>query len=290
MTCFHDTAKKAINKFAENNPSKKIEGGVIYQYTDVGAMKGIVSNKELWATHFRYLNDENEFKYGLSKTSEKIEELINGGAYRNEETIAFLKSMKNIVENKEKVEELECFYVVCFSEEKDKLSQWRGYGKKEKSICLGFDYESIKEKCKGLENSCYFAKVEYSKIDTISKKLKEYCDLIELNDDGSGLCKDGLFELKKDVFISALFVKEKCWDEEKEWRIVVHRKKDLEFKESDKGLVPYIKFKLDDVAADIKCVTLPKSVFDYGKLSVNMFLKLNGLTFEASPSDISIVY
>ena len=103
-------------------------------------MKGIVSNKELWATHFRYLNDENEFKYGLSKTSEKIEELINGGAYRKEETIAFLKSMKNIVENKEKVEELECFYVVCFSEEKDKLSQWRGYGKKEKSIC---DYSGV---------------------------------------------------------------------------------------------------------------------------------------------------
>ena len=290
MTCFNEIAKSKIKEFAEENQSEKPEKGIIYQYTDIGAMKGIVTNKELWATHFRYLNDENEFRYGLSKTSEKIEEIVNGGSYQKKETKDFLKSMKNIVENKEKVDELECFYIVCFSEEKDKLSQWRGYGKKEKSACMGFDYESFKEKCKDQENGCYFAKIEYGTIDSISKKIKEYCDLIESNDDGSGLCNDGLFELKKDIFISALFVKEKCWDEEKEWRIVVHRKKDLEFKESDKGLVPYIKFKLDDVAADIKCVMLPKSVFDYGKLSVNMFLKLNGLTFEASPSDISIVY
>jgi hypothetical protein len=198
--------------------------------------------------------------------------------------------MKNIVENKEKVDELECFYIVCFSEEKDKLSQWRGYGKKEKSACMCFDYESFKEKCKDQENGCYFAKIEYGTIDSTSKKIKEYCDLIESNDDGSGLCNDGLFELKKDIFISALFVKEKCWDEEKEWRIVVYQKDKIEFKESDKGLVPYIKFKLSENMTELKKVFLPKSVFDYGALSTEMLLSQNKVNANVEKSNIPLVY
>ena len=44
---------------------KKNKPELLYQYTDITALKGIVKDQVLWATHFRYLNDKRELDYGL---------------------------------------------------------------------------------------------------------------------------------------------------------------------------------------------------------------------------------
>jgi hypothetical protein len=43
----------------------------IYHCTDLGGLKGIVENHDLWLTHSQYSNDEEELKWG-QKVVDKI--------------------------------------------------------------------------------------------------------------------------------------------------------------------------------------------------------------------------
>ena len=106
---------------------------ILYHYSDVNALKGIIDNKELWATHWNYLNDKNEFRSALNILKECINQRLK------DETISsvmkdYLKNQRNWLKD----EFLDDYHTgLCsFSEEGDLLSQWRGYGKKYKSVLL----------------------------------------------------------------------------------------------------------------------------------------------------------
>ena len=46
---------------------------ILYQYTDIDAFEGIIENNEIWATHWCYLNDKNELKYGMELIDDSIQ-------------------------------------------------------------------------------------------------------------------------------------------------------------------------------------------------------------------------
>ncbi|MEU6190491.1 hypothetical protein [Nocardia sp. NPDC047038] len=37
----------------------------LYHYTDINGLKGILDSGEIWLTHMAYLNDSQEFEYGI---------------------------------------------------------------------------------------------------------------------------------------------------------------------------------------------------------------------------------
>ena len=97
---------------------------ILYHYTTQQGLLGIISDKEIWASHTQYLNDVREFRHALDLVKEEISAMKSEAA-TNELSRKCLTAMEESV-----LSGLESINVcVCsFSERGDVLSQWRAYG------------------------------------------------------------------------------------------------------------------------------------------------------------------
>lgn len=108
-------------------------------------------------------------------------------------------------------------FCVCFSESKDKLSQWRGYAQDGKGIAIGFDRGILEELNQISEFHIAFGKVIYDNpqeyvLGIIADNIKK------LKHKGVGHVA---LELNENYRMQFPFVKNPDFKEEKEWRAVV---------------------------------------------------------------------
>ena len=101
----------------------------VYHYTDCNALLSIIDNKELWATHINFLNDNQEFKCAYDEVIKNIKDS---------------KKKERFAANIEELTEKIGIYVLSFTLKEDDLDQWRGYRGSSQSICIGFDVTKIK--------------------------------------------------------------------------------------------------------------------------------------------------
>jgi Protein of unknown function (DUF2971) len=106
--------------------------GRLFHYTDLGGFQGIISNHDLWLTHLRYSNDDEELLHGQRIVSEEIAEQAN--APDTPDRSAFLESVKDKL-TQQQVD----VYICCFCLRDDLLSQWRGYGASGMGVSVGID-------------------------------------------------------------------------------------------------------------------------------------------------------
>lgn len=126
-------------------------------------------------------------------------------------------------------------FVVCFSEEKDCLSQWRGYADDGKGCCIGFSKDLLLEYCNKSNGVLRMERVEYVSQEEISEKITCYAAnilgiLAKVRDwtlqhldhtymyVSIGFTLDRLLE---NAFTDSLCLKTKPFYEEKEWRIFI---------------------------------------------------------------------
>lgn len=107
----------------------------LYHYTDLNALKGILTNNELWATNCMFLNDSKELSHGVQLT---IDELDNTARQSKVFGLVFEK-LKELFWGLEQFAAELNIGVCSFSEERDSLSLWRGYGNRSSSVSIGFD-------------------------------------------------------------------------------------------------------------------------------------------------------
>lgn len=282
----------------------------LYQYTDVSALGGIIEHDKLWATHYRYLNDKKELEHGLHLASSFAKESLDIGNYKGELIKSFLRDLTLIFEDAEQNKRLPLegtdVYSISFTTEKDLLSQWRGYGKKYKSVCIGFNCNEISSDLTTPNCSYHLRKVVYDpekQKELVYGYLSRGCEVVKTFEENYN--EENFIKLKIDIFTGLveliLCFKEACWSEEKEWRILAVSQKDgyedVSFRESDYGLVPYMKlplFKNGNALEAMFEIMLPKSEnYLRAKKSVEMLIeqkKKNYVKIEVKESDISIVY
>ena len=94
----------------------------IHHYTDANALVNIIQNQTLWATHIYHLNDPNEY-------------------IRPREIANNIGKEISFAAREEAHSELD--YVVCFSEKKDDLNQFRSYGDDGKGYMISFDADKL---------------------------------------------------------------------------------------------------------------------------------------------------
>lgn len=92
---------------------------VVYHYCSLDTFLSIISSGTLWLSDIMKSNDKAEFTYCRDKVNERMEEYLKD----DEEAI---ESWKLGCENHDSKSDI--LYAICFSEDKDLLSQWRGYG------------------------------------------------------------------------------------------------------------------------------------------------------------------
>jgi len=110
---------------------------IIYHYTDLNGLMGILHNKGFWLSEARYLNDKEELYNGRNLTIKLINNLISKKRYSCFKDI-LLKTIALLEKN-----EFKGYYIASFSSKADNLEQWRAYSKNGSGVCIGLN---IKQK------------------------------------------------------------------------------------------------------------------------------------------------
>ena len=118
----------------EDDPEYRPLHGPLHHYTSLEALLSIVKTGTLWASNVHYLNDSSESELGLG-----IMEQVASEARKLADGIdaEFLTFFLEWLENR--VFEGASVYVLCFSEARDQLSQWRGYTAHGRGVCISID-------------------------------------------------------------------------------------------------------------------------------------------------------
>ena len=114
--------------------------GLLYHYTGYEAVLNIVRTNELWATEIRYLNDSSELRYAtqlLAGATHALESADPTLAPAADQFRAWLEL---------RLPAGHMLFAVCFSEDGNLLSQWRGYTPHGKGVSLGFEPKYIEHR------------------------------------------------------------------------------------------------------------------------------------------------
>jgi hypothetical protein len=112
--------------------------GLIYHYTDINGLYGIIGEGEFWLTDHRFLNDHTEGHYAKTILEGFQGEILNEcETEHHQKILTFLYQEHRAFEDNR-------VYVGSFSE-KNILSQWRGYCPKDGGYCIGFDRAKIRD-------------------------------------------------------------------------------------------------------------------------------------------------
>jgi len=103
-------------------------------------MTQILDTGVLRATSIQYLNDASEAEYGKSL----IMAVANERALASDKKKgAFLDEFVSWLDAYDVLYATSTVFVICFSEARDQLSQWRGYTPHGQGVCLQFDAVQI---------------------------------------------------------------------------------------------------------------------------------------------------
>lgn len=303
-----DTATANIGNVIKKFLTKRKRPKILSQYSAIPTFKGVIENNNLWATHWAFLNDAKELKKGLEVAKQVIADMKKMDNLKSKKH--YLRILENFISalTRKDIYSIIDVYVLCFSEKKDNLNMWRGYGDGYNSIVI--DYNTVDFKLNDdVIGVSLIGKINYSEDE--QKKmmlmfLMQYYELIEKINEQFPSQKENAVKYTLGYFlvgivVLSLYTKEKYWNEEKEWRIIFLNPSDelLDFKETDKGFVPFVKIPIfkEHALKCIKKVRLPKSQnFDLREHAIKMLwsklCKRNNIKkdLEIEESSISIVY
>jgi hypothetical protein len=106
----------------------------LFHYTDARGLLGILTSRTLWATDFRFLNDEQEATYARELFVSALRELPNPALDPAHVAAEWPAGFEEVFDDYRGMVEQDLgstafpVYVACFCEAGDLLSQWRGYG------------------------------------------------------------------------------------------------------------------------------------------------------------------
>ncbi|WP_176234682.1 DUF2971 domain-containing protein [Mycobacterium simiae] len=221
----------------------------LYHYTDAGGLHGILEKETLWATHAGYLNDSQEFVFGIQKAQAALKQLAQNPPDDMQISHASPQEMLTLLKYSMAVDSLSAKlsiatvsvrdnhgpFVTCLSESSDQLSQWRGYGKGG-GYSIQFNTQKLRESVQGHNAEHRFVRMRYERRDNFDPSLRQ--QLIQYVKDVTSLlpsvpspsssadadAKQKIDNVVEPVLASALHnaMRQKHWGfrEEKECRIV----------------------------------------------------------------------
>jgi hypothetical protein len=216
--------------------SNTVPPDILYHYTDQGGLLGIVEKAELWGTKLQYMNDATEFGLALSMARQALDSMIKT-SMASEKKAACLKLRQSL----SGLEAINIF-AVCFCEEGDSLSQWRGYAGGHQGYSIGFASPALAQaaSCKhfNLKKCIYDSDIQLS----IVNQAIEYCIQEELAIPSR--TQWGFHgPLAEILFRCGAFFKDPSFRDENEWRLisptVAFRDAEVAFRVGRSIIMPY---------------------------------------------------
>ena len=126
-------ANRVARKYLED-PQYQPLTGPLYHYTSITALSSIFKSKTFWATNIRYLEDSSESALGLTRVRQVAEEARENSTGIDTEILAYLIEWLDSPKS-----ESASIYVLSFSQDHNKLSQWKGFTTHGQGVCLSIN-------------------------------------------------------------------------------------------------------------------------------------------------------
>lgn len=276
---------------------------LLYHYTNLKGLSGIIKKRAIRCTQFDYLNDPLELRYGKELIIQKLKEL--SGKETNKIIKEFIDNLINESKNLGQTV-THSIFIASFCDSPNLQNQWRGYAAKGCGYNIGIAFNSetkawtdnVGEK---EQRRIYLRKIIY-KIDKQESIIKEYLtEVIEsIRNSLMFLEKYPQFEqetelskirlsienLLVDIMVS---LKNPVYAQENEWRLLRIIRWDqippiIKFRKNEDEFVLYVNTYLFDEKDDVK--VFPLKEIRYGpmlneyktKKALDLFIKKNLLS------------
>jgi Protein of unknown function (DUF2971) len=244
MNQWSDSVRSELASLISDNPP-----GIIYHYTDVNGLIGLIKDGCIWATHVSRLNDSSENKHGFNLVTKFVlSNLPESSKPLIEKALAELHSVDT--------------YVACYSTKDDLLSQWRNYTGSSVGYSLGFATEQMATtdyKMPLLEQVIYKDSIAKSVLTRLLDKVDEF-----VNNNSFGEVEVGylLGIVQATLNNIACIIKHHKFEEENEYRQFYQPgntclELEPDFRAGQFGLTPYVKIHfLEKERLPLKSVTV----------------------------------
>lgn len=261
----------------------------LYHYTSQAGMLGMAHHRSLWLTNILYMNDSEEYFYGLAIIKEIILELYDEKLLErlNSPEVSFQKYPTQ--------------FSFSLSESKDVLSQWRGYCP-QGGASLEISEEAIelilKENPDFRIGKCIYNREEIKEL--VIKNIVQISP-VDYVSEGELEKKRGVikgrsqrpYDIVGRIFYYLPFIKHPGFSEEKEWRVVNTPHYDqpmyskshiMSFRPGKRGLIPYLDVSLKNATRIFNSATLSPNDTNPGSIeSVKLALSINDVEGSSIP-------
>jgi hypothetical protein len=229
----------------------------LWHYTTFDAFESITRTQVLWASKIQFLNDEKEFTHAAEIVGNAVSNRLHTmGRSHTSEDVASVQSVFSQAQITNKC-------VVCFSQSRDQLSQWRGYslGAPAPALAIGFDPVKLAEVAAGLSHGwkieqCIYhlADQEAAAAPIVEAILSEWPGQDVRTDARRECIRNAVFRKWDEYLHLAPRLKHEGFQEEREVRLVsmpVSDNKLWRFRRSPTLIVPYVEFPLTHAGATL---------------------------------------
>lgn len=255
---------------------------IIFHYTNVTGLKGIIENNCLWATNLSYVNDSKELSLGLSIYREACQLLLkrkrNSKLYRT-----IVEQFYNCLNSKN----ISNRYACCFTDNGDLLSQWRGYGSNGQGYAIGFETKKL---VGNLEPYAEPSRIIYDLTTQrnyaekhVDALIRGFTESLKKAHISVGKHVDEIVRyLEQESEYTILGFKHRGFEEESENRLHLNYSDFQEIKVIEKNgiLIPYIELKTkQEKKLPIKQITIGPTIdYDRAEKGVKFLLERHGYT------------
>lgn len=224
---------------------------ILYHYTSLAGLMGIVKSRSLWATEIRYLNDADELIY-LGKC---IGSAVATREDVGEEVAEILRQFLDWTGQRLSRGHLQ--FVCSFTESGNLLSQWRGYTPPSKGVSLGFAHEAIVAAAEAQGywiGKCIYDPTRQNEVveqlvATVVTAARQAGAAPQSRKAISQSYHEVFEGLEADILRVAAVLKNPAFHEENEWRLVSplqinYVESPILYREGTESLVPYLDFAL----------------------------------------------
>lgn len=180
----------------------KQEPHTLYHYTNSAVLVSIIQSRKIRLSARWHLNDPREGEDFESLLSEYVSTKRTG----EEKAKIALESLNSLH-----------FYVTCFSEQGDLLSQWRAYAQDGEGISIGFNREHL-FKCLATQSEMVVRPIEYADnlgdLSVDGEAYKAFCTILTHGTAPSDKVLQTLAKIR-------WAIKRKAYQEEKEHRLIL---------------------------------------------------------------------
>jgi hypothetical protein len=267
----------------------------IYHYTTASGLLGILQSQTIWATETSYLNDSQEVKYGVDLALGELTKLSEENNAKGERE--FIRVVSQDLQTFGTHE----FFVSCFCEDGDLLSQWKGYSDFGAGFSIGLDIENYSNSLTMLSNSpIRIKKVVYEP--EIQKRIlwDEFIATLGVFDDWierypsnkTNIIMAAAVGLVAYIKLQLVRFKAPAFSEEQEWRIIYYPliqsvseyKKLIKFRTAENRIIPYLEFPFPTSS---KIIMGPKIDRESARKAINLISHSATHRPEVSESKIS---